>query len=537
MVDAGGPQTSRWASDAPHASLPRESSGSTQGRSKENTGLTQTLRSLIDYLNTMEDYFKKEEENNTSGIAERALVYTEEATTRARAAWAQAERERGAGRDKQMDRIEAGIKDLQDGNRKQKGPQPGSSWAAVAAQAERREQATREQVSNTVRIRPEEALGSDPTIVLQALRQVVPGLIAVRPLKSGDVDVHVKDQAAKDRLLNGADPVGCKVLRKDYLLEVPGVPLSLEVAHGKGSDNATLIKDIKAATSRIAPGIEINRVQWLHDGPGQAKRWERPGVPQRIKTKGTLIIGVPTQTIQHQLACQGVVIGAELHPARLADNSTTIKQCFKCNGWGHVQSACGAPAKCGKCAGPHETRDCAETNIRCGNCGKGGHRAWQRRACPTFQTYLTDIELKKILLRERTARLREAGDTKALPQGPPRVPQGPDQDGFRTVLPRKRVRETTPGRDTLPRRRVGRPALFETVTDDHLQSSIRDFTSRTLAKTRTETLARTQERGRDETPVATQGSAGGTQTPPSSADGGVGIDDTEMSGDIEIGEL
>jgi len=48
-----------------------------------------------------------------------------------------------------------------------------------------------------------------------------------------------------------------------------------------------------------------------------------------------------------------------------------VIKCNKCQGWGHVHRYCSKPAKCGKCAGNHETNSCRITSgFKCAHCGK-----------------------------------------------------------------------------------------------------------------------------------------------------------------------
>src|SRR5205814_1038622 len=132
--------------------------------------------------------------------------------------------------------------------------------------------------------------------LLETIRKAVPAAYAVRSLRSGDVDVHVPTQALKDQLLNGPDAPGCKILRKDYLIEVPGVPLTTKVASGKNADNSDTIRQICEATKCLVPGMAISRLHWLHDGDTPARRTPPARATEKPpKTRGTLIIGLPTQ--------------------------------------------------------------------------------------------------------------------------------------------------------------------------------------------------------------------------------------------------
>jgi hypothetical protein len=336
----------------------------------------------------------------------------------------------------QLDRIETGIKALRQDLRKnpptQEGPERGPSpktWANVAAQQAkdiRTARATGPPIGTTIRIRPEGDLkGRSPKDLLEIARKAIPAALAVRPLRSGDIDLHVKNQAIKDKILNGPHPAGFKVLRKDYLLEIPSVPLATTVASGKHGDNQQLIQEICTATRRQIPGLTISKISWLHDITSHAAAARAKAKP--ATARGTLIIGVPTQALQQSLVRSGIIIDAQFFEARLFDHGLILKQCYNCNQWGHTTSSCGKPACCGHCAGPHSTRSCPQVKTACTNCGKE-HKAWQRQACPTFQAYLTGIQAKKISLLTETTRLRQCPS-----------PSSPQSEGFQLVT-RKRGR-------------------------------------------------------------------------------------------------
>jgi hypothetical protein len=302
----------------------------------------------------------------------------------------------------------------------------------------------------------ENSSGKQPGEVLSAVKQAIPSAIAVKTLKSGDIDVHVTSQKVKDQVLNGPTVQGIKILRRDYLLEIPGVDLTLQVNNGKNADNTELINTICAATKRIIPEITITRVRWLHNPEAQKKR----NAARPMQTRGTLIIGVPTQAIQQRIVQQGLIINSQLFEARLFHNQCVVKQCFKCCSWGHTQNACGKQARCGQCAGAHDTAECSGDRVSCTNCGKE-HRAWQRKECRTFQVYLEDIQATRMALLEQTTRVRKTGVTLA--------PQ--DSIGGFTLVTKKRPRAESP--PSASGRTVGRPPFTATALQDPMQSQIR----------------------------------------------------------------
>ena len=70
------------------------------------------------------------------------------------------------------------------------------------------------------------------------------------------------------------------------------------------------------------------------------------------------------------------------------EGSATPMQCFRCQRFGHKAQGCNLQAKCVKCAGDHNTRECTKDPISpatCSNC-KGSHPA-NYRQCPRYIAY------------------------------------------------------------------------------------------------------------------------------------------------------
>jgi hypothetical protein len=61
-------------------------------------------------------------------------------------------------------------------------------------------------------------------------------------LRSGDINVTMPDELLKDRAQNLLLTDGFKVYKKDYYVEVPGVPLRVEVAPKKYTTNEVLAR-------------------------------------------------------------------------------------------------------------------------------------------------------------------------------------------------------------------------------------------------------------------------------------------------------
>jgi hypothetical protein len=97
--------------------------------------------------------------------------------------------------------------------------------------------------------------------ILAEAKKVISSAYAIWPLRSRDIDIVVLDQATKDYILNQPEVTGYKILQQDYLVEVLGVLLSLQVASRKDADNSQLIKDIYKETKRNILGIAINSIR------------------------------------------------------------------------------------------------------------------------------------------------------------------------------------------------------------------------------------------------------------------------------------
>jgi hypothetical protein len=65
----------------------------------------------------------------------------------------------------------------------------------------------------------------------------------------------------------------------------------------------------------------------------------------------------------------GVRIENEIFAAKRYTPQCQIKQCFKCQAYGHKAEVCTRKTRCGKCAQEHETRDCNNEELKCANCG------------------------------------------------------------------------------------------------------------------------------------------------------------------------
>lgn len=455
MVGAGD---SQWAKGAPNAS--QDASG-TRRPNRQNGGEQPRERGkadaewhqLVDCLNgIVGDLKKTEEEAPRVGI----LRGAQDALLAVRALWAKASRNATPLEERLMSiekKIDSWGKPKDDAGGK-------GTWATVAAQATMATRMANAPVvqRTAIRIRVDDPTGKTPKEILDTVKPIVQGACAIRPLRSGDFEVLMRDQKLKDAALNQPQVGGMKILRQDYPVEIPGAPLTLRVESGKEANNSELINGIRAASRPFVPNLAINRVRWLH-APKEHEVRVAAG-----KTRGTLILSLPTQAMQHEVVRKGLAIEAQFYEARLFDHGIEVKQCFRCGQWGHTQSACGKPEKCGQCAGDHRTEGCIADRVSCSNCGRA-HRTWQKKECKTYERYLEGIKQRRALLAAQSIRLRSG--TIGTPQATLQA------DGFELVQPRKRRLPTDSQMDPPPRRGPGRPRNTEIASRDQSQSRIR----------------------------------------------------------------
>ena len=110
-------------------------------------------------------------------------------------------------------------------------------------------------------------------------------------------------------------------------------------------------------------------------------------ITSRATGKPTKLICVITDSSNHVTAAvkHGVKIAWVLHRCDSCREPPHVKQCFKCQKFGHSASDCKDDLRCLRCAGKHTVKSCNELKERakCANCG--GSHATVYRGCPAYQ--------------------------------------------------------------------------------------------------------------------------------------------------------
>jgi len=310
------------------------------------------------------------------------------------------------------------------------------TWASIAAA--RTHTASHPQ-GRAATVRPTADLyrGKAPSAILQELKKDFPGAVGVRPLRSGDIRVIFKDTKAKDHAIGIGKGGGAKVLRQDFPVEVPAVPLDqIKIVHGRagtGVGNKDVIQGITKENKHLPHIVPspIVRLAWIH-----GNRTLNAG-----KKRSSLIMYFCSEAAREVAVREGVIIQGVWYRTKLWAHSLSTPRCYNCGLWGHTQGSCAKAAACGHCAGKHDTKNCHQTDrTSCSNCGRK-HKQWDR-SCPVYQAAKQGSAAARNLLDEETFRL--------WTRQPDRT-----QNAIST-LPQRTLLALQP-----QPRRAGRPALFE----------------------------------------------------------------------------
>ncbi|OJD24284.1 hypothetical protein ACJ73_04357 [Blastomyces percursus] len=149
------------------------------------------------------------------------------------------------------------------------------------------------------------------------------------------------------------------------------------------SRQAEAIEKIQTENATLHPGAKVAYVGWL----------TRSGVK---KSASSLVVEFTTKEHADRAIREGMVLNAYHHDCELYDRSCKLKQCYKCQRYGHIGPQCSANETCGYCAESHNTRDCRrkeeepDFTPKCVLC-KGPHTTWSN-SCQIRQTQLAKVE-------------------------------------------------------------------------------------------------------------------------------------------------
>jgi hypothetical protein len=132
------------------------------------------------------------------------------------------------------------------------------------------------------------------------------------------------------------------------------------------------IASILAENKPFIPTAEIKYAGWLNRNAP-------------TKAASTLLLEFTKPEDANKIIDEGLVWQGIFHDTERYERQCRLKQCFKCQKYGHIGTQCKAPPACGYCAQNHNSRDCPsrtnqDTPKKC-VCCRGTHEAWSSH-CP-----------------------------------------------------------------------------------------------------------------------------------------------------------
>jgi hypothetical protein len=109
-------------------------------------------------------------------------------------------------------------------------------------------------------------------------------------------------------------------------------------------------------------------------------------IPLRRKARNpkapthSIVIFMESPTEANDCISYGIKIGYRHYPTEKYVPCCQIRQCFKCQGYGHKAKDCTRTTRCGKCAQEHDTRACTNETKECALC-KDAHYAFDYEKC------------------------------------------------------------------------------------------------------------------------------------------------------------
>jgi hypothetical protein len=192
---------------------------------------------------------------------------------------------------------------------------------------------------------------------------------ATRQLRSGDLCVSLPSEVCAQGLrdlqnewIGGLAPRAV-VSRRTYGVLMHGVAV-------KGFD----VSDPATRASLIRQNcqvhdLEILRLTWLTN----------PAITK--KTVSSVVMEIVNPRTANAIIDSGIYWNKQHLAVERYDPACRLRQCFKCQQFGHIGPQCHSKERCGWCAGPHNSRSCShnkdDTKVCCSNC-RSKHAAWSK---------------------------------------------------------------------------------------------------------------------------------------------------------------
>lgn len=220
--------------------------------------------------------------------------------------------------------------------------------------------------------------------------------VAVRQLKSGDICFTMR--SAKEAEIARTHQGWAKSLCKEAKVHLPTwgivvhdvnvktLRLNKAAELGNEQEQQRLIKELETS----------NQYTWGADAKVIKLHWA--AIPEGKKA-GSMIIELNSPVTANKAIDLNTLVGDDSLTTVLYDRAARIRQCHRCQQYGHIGTTCSNGAKCVFCAEEHLSRECKRqqdgmlSERKCANCG-GAHSGWSKR-CEAFRKEIERVEARR----------------------------------------------------------------------------------------------------------------------------------------------
>ena len=209
-------------------------------------------------------------------------------------------------------------------------------------------------------------------------------VVSANRLKSGDLSIKTTNIEEAEALKQFANDWSGRI-RNGASIRVPTYGI---IVHGirTRSMDMTKFEEVKDELLQdnkpFIPLADIKYIGWL----------------SRLaptKSASSIIVEFTRPEDANKIIDEGLIWQGEVFQCERYDRQCRLKQCYKCQRYGHIGTQCTAQTACGYCAELHSSKDCPtkadkESPRKCATC-KGPHEAWSNK-CPVRKTELAKVK-------------------------------------------------------------------------------------------------------------------------------------------------
>ena len=209
-------------------------------------------------------------------------------------------------------------------------------------------------------------------------------VVSANQLKSGDLSIKNTNIEETEALKQFADDWSGRI-GNGASVRVPTYGI---IAHGIRTSSMDMEKfdgikiELLQDNKPFIPLADIKYIGWLSRSAP-------------TKSASSIIIEFTRPEDANKIIDEGLIWQGEVFQCERYDRQCRLKQCYKCQRYGHIGTQCTAQPACGYCAESHGSKDCPnktdkESPRKCAVC-KGSHEAWNNK-CPIRKAELAKVK-------------------------------------------------------------------------------------------------------------------------------------------------